>query len=264
MKFKLDHDLHIHSQVSLCSNDPEQSKEKIFQYAQENDLHTICITDHFWDSTVEGASEWYSKQDFAHISQSKPLPQSEEIRFLFGCETEMNRFLTVGVAKEHFDLFDFVIIPTTHFHMTGYTLFEEELINPAARAKAWVKRLDHVLQMDLPFEKIGLAHLTANLISRIKEERLETISKIPSDEMHRLFKKAAKLGVGIELNASDMGFPDSEQEIELRPYRIAKECGCKFYCGSDAHHPKGLASAKGAFERAVTLLQLEERDKFII
>ena len=269
MKFQFDHDLHIHSQISLCSNDPGQSKERIFRYAQENGLHTVCITDHFWDSSVEGASDWYSKQDLAHISKSKPLPQSEEIRFLFGCETEMNRFLTVGIAKEHFELFDFIIIPTTHFHMTGYTLFEEDIINPQMRAKSWVKRLDHVLDMDFPFHKVGLPHLTSNLLSRVKKERvkevrLETISSIPANEMYRLFTKAARLGVGIELNASDMGFADSEQEIELRPYRIAKECGCKFYCGSDAHHPDRFESVKETLERVIDLLELEEDDKFII
>ena len=264
MKYVIDNDLHIHSKLSLCSNDPEQNCERILQYAKENGLKTICVTDHFWDEAVEGASEWYSKQNYQHIASAKPLPQAEGIRFLFGCETELNRNLTVGLSKEKYNLFDFIIIPTTHFHMKGYTIFEEEASSVANRAKAWVKHLDAVLNMDLPFHKVGIAHLTCGLIAPTREEYLEVLKLIPEDEMKRLFSRASKLGVGIELNASDMKFADQEPETVLRVYKTAKDCGCKFYCGSDAHHPKGFDNTKQIFERAVNLLGLSEDDKFII
>lgn len=264
MRFQYDHDLHIHSQLSLCSNDPAQNNERILKYAEDNNLHTICLTDHFWDASVEGASNWYGRQDYAHISQAKPLPKSDKVRFLFGCETELNRFLTLGLAEENMELFDFVIIPTTHFHMKGYTLFEEEIATPAARAKAWIKRLDYILDKDLPFKKIGLAHLTCELLAPTAEEYHELLRLIPDDEMRRVFKKAAEKGVGIELNADDFSFKHGGMESVLRPYFIAKECGCKFYCGSDAHHPHELEAAKAIFERTIDLLGLEESDKFLI
>ncbi|MBQ2667576.1 MAG: PHP domain-containing protein [Clostridia bacterium] len=262
MRFIVDHDLHIHSQISSCSRDPEQTPTRLLRYAQENGLNTICLTDHFWDETVEGASEWYAPQNFAHISAAKPLPQAEGIRFLFGCETELNRFLTVGASRARMDALDFIIIPTTHFHMRGYTLFEDELMTAETRAAAWVRRLDAVLNMDLPFHKVGLAHLTCGLIAPERETYLQVLSLLPETEMQRLFTKAAALGVGIELNASDMDFADDEAETVLRPYRIAKACGCKFYCGSDAHHPQTLDRAKAIFERAVDALGLLESDKF--
>lgn len=264
MKYTIDNDLHIHSQISLCSCDTEQTNDSILKYAEENDLKTICLTDHFWDETVEGASDWYAKQDFAHISAAKPLPHSDNVRFLFGCETELNRFLTLGISKKRFDLFDFVIIPTTHFHMKGYTLSDEEAKNAQSRAKAWINRLNAVLDMDLPFYKIGIAHLTCGLMAPTVEEYIEILRLLPYDEMKRIFAKAAKIGVGIELNADDMKFKDEEADIVLRPYRIAKECGCKFYLGSDAHHPRNFVNAKAIFERAVDMLELTEEDKFII
>lgn len=264
MRYIVDNDLHIHSKLSSCSNDPEQTKERFLQYAEENGLKTICLTDHFWDEAVEGASAWYSPQNYGHISAAKPLPQSEQVRFLFGCETELNRSLVLGVSKEKLDLFDFIIIPTTHFHMKGYTLSEEEAANAENRAKAWVKRLDAVLDMELPFHKVGIAHLTCGLIAPAREEYLKVLEGIPAEEMDRLFEKAASLGVGIELNASDMCFADEEADIVLRPYRAAKKWGCKFYCGSDAHHPKAFDNAKRTFERAAELLGLDEEDKFVI
>ena len=261
MKFKFDHDFHIHSKLSSCSRDEAQSNERILQYAVDNGLHTIVLADHFWDETVEGASKWYEPQNYPHISQALPLPQAEGVKFLFGCETEMNRFNTVGVAREHFDRFDFVVIPTTHFHMKGYTLFEEQLASPETRADAWVKRLDALFAMDLPFHKIGIAHLSCSLIAPTSEEYLATLEAIPSEEMYRLFTKAAELGVGIELN---MGTNDATADTVLRMYKIAKECGCKFYCGSDAHHPSGLDGARARMEWAIDRLGLTEDDKFHI
>lgn len=265
MKYVIDHDLHIHSNLSVCSRDPHQTPENILRYAKENGLHTICLTDHFWDENIPGASQWYSTQNYPHIAAAKPLPQEDNIRFLFGCETEINKLLTLGLSKEKCDLFDFIIIPTTHFHMKDFTVSEEDIVNTQTRAKAWIKRLDAVLNMDLPFHKVGIAHLTCGLIQRdSREEFLEVLNLIPEDELTRLFLRAAKLGVGIELNASDMNFADHETETVLRIYRIAKECGCKFYLGSDAHRVEFFQKTTPIFSRAIHLLELSEEDKFMI
>ena len=64
MKYVFDHDFHIHSKLSSCSRDAGQSNERILQYAKQNHLKTICLTDHFWDDAVEGASSWYKKQNY--------------------------------------------------------------------------------------------------------------------------------------------------------------------------------------------------------
>ena len=264
MRYIVDNDLHIHSKISACSADPEQTTERILQYAKDNGLKTVCVTDHFWDESVEGASEWYKPQNYERISCAKPLPQSDEVRFLFGCETELNKDLTLGLSAEKFDLYDFIIIPTTHFHMSGFTLSAEEGASAENRAAAWVRRFEAVLGMDLPFNKVGIAHLTCGLIAPTRDMYLETLKLIPSTEMERLFTKAAKLGVGIELNASDMNFADEEADTVLRPYKTAKGCGCKFYLGSDAHHPNKFSKVKSIFERAIDLLNLTEDDKFKI
>ena len=79
--------------------------------------------------------------------------------------------------------------------------------------------------------------------------------------MRTLFTKAAKLGAGIELNFGDMSFKDQDEDIVLRPFRIAKECGCKFYCGSDTHEFPDGEGFRRVFERAIDLLDLKESDK---
>ncbi|MBE6553193.1 MAG: PHP domain-containing protein [Ruminococcaceae bacterium] len=268
MKFQIDHDYHIHSQLSSCSRDPEQTTARILQYARENQLSRICVTDHYWDTAVAGASSWYQPQDFAHVSQSLPLPQADGVQFLFGCETDMDKHFTLGMPLSRADDFDFIIIPTTHLHMknmidlVGDESPKEQI---AKRSALWGRRLDAVLDMPLPFHKVGIAHLACSLLCNISRDAyLETLSRIPEDEMARLFAKAAERGCGIELNQSDMSFADHEADTVLRMFHIAKACGCKFYLGSDAHHPKAFSKTRDIFTRAIDLLDLNENDKFML
>ncbi len=263
MRYLIDHDFHIHSCLSTCSRDPLQTPEAILDYAKREGLTKICITDHVWDRAVPGASSWYEPQNFEHITASLPLPKDEKVTFLFGCETDLDFRGTLGLSRERFDQLDFIIIPTTHFHMKSLVLAPEEAESAKTRAKAWVKRLDEVLSMDLPFHKVGLAHLICPLIARGEREiYLETLSLIPDFDLERLFTKAAALGVGIELNAHDFRFSGTETEICLRPFSIAKGCGCKFYLGSDSHTVASFEKVRVDFERAITLLGLKETDKF--
>lgn len=100
MRFTYDHDLHIHSSVSPCGGDPCQTPERILQYAADNGLKTICLTDHYWDETVPAPYGTGAGVSTAALKSVLPLPQKEGIRFLFGAETDMDRDLTVGVGPD--------------------------------------------------------------------------------------------------------------------------------------------------------------------
>ena len=265
MRFTFDHDLHIHSNLSRCCKDPEQTKENILAYAQKNKLSTICITDHYWDSAVPGASPWYETQNFDHISQIKPLPQAEGVRFLFGCESEMNRDMVLALPPERFDDFDFIIIPTTHLHMY-LTVPDDDPKTPASRAKLWVDRLDAFLHKDLPYHKMGIAHLNCCLMihKRPREEYLQALDLISNEDMERLFAKAAEVGVGIELNLSEMDCAEEEVDCIYRMFRIAKKAGCKFYFGSDSHSLDAFEDVQRITNRTIDILGLEESDKFVL
>ena len=262
MIYRIDHDLHIHSGLSLCSGDAAQTPQAILQYAQKYGLKTVCITDHYWDDTVPGASNWYQKQNFDHIAASRPLPQDGQTRFLFGCETDMKKDMVIGIPNERFRDFDFVIIPTTHLHMRNFTIAEEDMASVERCAALWVERLDHLLSLDLPFRKIGVAHPACSLLHR--QDHLAVLDRVPQAELERLFAKAAEKGCGIELNAFDFDVPDAGINSVLRLFRTAKACGCKFYLGSDAHHPEEFEKAIPLFGKAIRLLDLTEDDKFTV
>ena len=260
---RIDHDFHLHTRLSSCSGDPRQTAERLLQYALENGLKKLCVTDHFWDETVPGASNWYASQNFEHIRQILPLPESEQVKLFFGCETELDKHFRLGIAPQTMEKLDFIIIPTTHLHMSGFTIDTERDGSREARARLWAERLDAVLSMPLPFHKIGIAHLTCPLMAKDPQgEYLRVLDLIPDGVMRDLFSRAAACGVGIELNFDPIMPSRDELPRVLRPYRIAKEEGCKFYFGTDAHHPSSLHTVRA--NRIVQLLALEEEDAFTL
>lgn len=265
MQYTFDHDLHVHSYLSTCSRDEGQTPECILSYAKENGLHTVCLTNHFWDETVPGADAWYAPQNYGHLTSALPLPQAEGVRFLFGCETELDQHLRLGLSRERQELFDFIVIPVTHFHKVGFTISSEEAATAESRAATWLRRVRAVLEMDLPFSKIGLAHLACPLISRDwREEYVTVLRLLPQTELEDIFSFAARVGVGIEINTRDFLFEEHEADAVLRIFQTAKECGCKFYLGSDAHFRTFFETAKMSFSRAIDRLSLTEDDKFYL
>ncbi len=276
MRYVIDHDLHIHSQLSICSSNPEQTPENILKYAEENGLKTIALTNHFWDEAIpfdlppledgrmpKGINS-YTRQSYSHIKEDLPLPKSDKIRFLFGGECEMTHKLVIGLSEVAVSELEFIVVPTTHMHITGFTITEKDASLPELRAKVWIERFEALLSAKLPFHKVGAAHLVSKLIAPSREEYLEVLRLLPEDEMRSLFRRAAELGIGIELNRNDFGYENDEAELVLRPLLIAKSEGCKFYLGSDSHNPEHFKTAISKFNKAVDELSLKENNKFII
>lgn len=259
MRYVADHDFHIHSTVSLCCHDENQTPETILGYAKENGFKKICLTNHFFDEKVISEANWRSEHYFEPLSSVLPLPQDENISFLFGCETDMDYNNVLGVSKERNDDFDFIIVSTTHLHLDGNTV-RKKLETPEEAAFFWVNKFEKLLTMDLPFNKIGIGHPTSGHI--FKNRTAEVLPLISDSTLFSLFSECARKCAGIELNLCTVNMTEEMQEIFLRPYFIAKECGCKFYLGSDSHKTSALALAKENFEDIITKLDLKESDKF--
>ena len=127
MKFQIDHDLHIHSGGSMCSGDPNQTPERILQYAADEGFTAVALTDHFWDETVPmpkggWGPDFYTSQNWPHICKQLPLPSHDNIRFLFGAEVDMTLDGSVGVSPERLAQMDILLISLSHFHMTDFTI----------------------------------------------------------------------------------------------------------------------------------------------
>ena len=98
----------------------------------------------------------------------------------------MDKNGVIGVPPSRFDDFDFLIVPTTHLHMS--IAIADKGASCEQRAKLWVSRFDALLDSDLPMHKVGIPHLTCNLINPVSyDATLETLSLIPNAELERLF-----------------------------------------------------------------------------
>lgn len=261
MRYIADHDFHIHSTVSRCCHDENQTPEAILNYAKENGFKKICLTNHFWDEKVMSEAEWIDEHNFSYVSSVLPLPQDDNTQFLFGCETDMDFNNVLGVGNERIDAFDFIIVATTHLHLDGNTV-KTQIKTPEEAAFHWIDKIENLLLKDLPFKKIGIAHLTTGHI--LKNRTAEVLSLISDSTLYSVFNECSRKGAGIELNVKTINMTDEQKEIFLRPYIIAKECGCKFYLGSDSHKASALACAKENFEDVITQLNLKETDKFLL
>ena len=266
MDFVINQDYHIHTLRSFCSRDPLQTTENILKAAEIDGFWDICITDHFWDEKVPGIEGLSLEQNYKNISKNLPLPESDKVKIHFGCETDLDLRGVLGVDKSSFDKFDFVLVSTTHLHLDGFTV--SPLVNTKEeRAKLYVERMEKVLSMDLPFQKICFSHLTVCHILRGKNEdftHLDVIDLIDDKTFKRLFSETAKKGAAVELNFDIRGLSKKDAERTIRPYRIAKSSGCKFCFGSDAHHPSVFKDRRERFTAIKDALSLEESDKYKI
>ena len=261
MEMKLN-DLHCHSSLSACCADKRMTPERILRHAEEAGYETICLTDHLWDSAVPGASGWYAPQNIEHVRSALPLPQAPSCHFYFGCETELPVNGVPALAREHFDLFDFVAIPVNHMHMAGLVR-ADGVDTPEKMAVSIENRLENLLEQNLPLRKIGLAHLTIGLMFR--EGRIADVMHAMSEaRLLRIMKGYAAAGTGIELNATAFSEMTDRPDDILKIYRIAKEAGCRFYCSSDAHSVEALDGVPKILPAVIQALGLTEADAYRI
>ncbi|NLF21620.1 MAG: PHP domain-containing protein [Lentisphaerae bacterium] len=256
------HDYHFHSTLSACCHDECMRPETVLAHAAEHGFEEICLTDHLWDPDVPGASSWYRPQGIRHVRSALPLPRHERVRFFFGCETEYCGGGKLGLSRAHFDEFDFVVIPTTHMHMRGFVR-PEAVVTEAQMVELYVDRLEELVRLDLPWNKVGIAHLTCNLL--FKEGDVGAILRqLDEARLLRVFDRLARTGAGIELNASSLAGWQADPDTWLRPYRLAKRAGCRFYSASDAHVLENLGQIAAVIPGVVAALALTERDRYRI
>ena len=255
-------DLHCHSYLSACCHDKKLTADVMLEFADKHDYGALCITDHLWDSAVPNPSNWYRPQDIEHVKSSLPLPKGKT-PFYFGCETELPANCIPALKKENFDLFDFVVIPPNHMHMNGLVR-PDGIDSPEKMARLMEDRLETLIEQDLPFNKIGIAHLTCGLMY-VEGKAADVVAKMDEARLLRIFKAYAQAGAGIELNIGCiMTEYDEHPEEMLLLYRIAKEAGCLFYASSDAHEIKSLNLVPTHLPFLIEKLGLTEKDQYKI
>ena len=262
MKYILDHDIHIHSKFSPCSNDARHTVESILSYGVTNGYRLLALTDHAWDNDIDVPHRGWvgAGATWQNLKALAPLPQAKGTHFLLGIEVDINMDGARAIDRRGEEEADFIIYAPSHLHMKNFTIpadFPEDAETHAARYK---ERLQDLQNDDtIPFEKTGLAHITCSLACT--KEPIRVFELFSDAEYRDIFTKVARRGMGVELNFNSYGYNGKDLQEILRPYRIAKSVGCKFYCGSDAHHPENFRGSHRNLTHIIDLLELEESDK---
>ncbi len=244
---KITHDFHIHTHLSLCAPDKTGTVENYIESAKAQGLKKLGFANHFWGDTP-GDSEYYKnvrsnpdgyykKQNYEYISQIRPELEkynSDDIKLYFGCECEYNPFTRgIAVTYEQAETFDFIIVPNSHTHMT----MPLSCYEPYSRhIDFMIQAFEDTISCDLSRYVTAIAHPFHAVACPYGYDVL--INMIPDDTFKRLFSSAAEKGIAMEVNVFQMKsktFDELLQMSEIRMLKIAKNCGCKFIFGSDAH-----------------------------
>lgn len=232
---KPDTDLHVHTYLSACcAKKDEQQPAAILGRAAAMGVYTIGFADHLWMNPAVEPSDWYRPQDMAHVARLRAdvaaLAQPPPVRILFGCEADTRAPGEFSITPDAAESFDFTLLSCSHFHMKGFVEQPEDE-SPAAIGR-------HLLRFFRAGARSGLATAIAHPFLPIGfTDRFEAaIASIPDSEFADVFGTAAETHVAIEVTTSFLPADDGwSLETPARFLRLAREAGCRFTFGTDAH-----------------------------
>lgn len=257
------HDFHIHTNLSLCA-EKDTTVEYYVHKAEEIGLKKIGFANHLWDGNIEcaitGIGDFYTKQNPEYVEQLREelaTVKSDTVKTYFGCEVEYDlAHRGPSITEEVAERFDYILVPNSHTHM----VMPKECFEP------WQKHADFMVQayediinsnvsryitaMAHPFEAVNCPHYSA-LIDLISDDRFKY-----------LFHATAKKNIAVEINIGnyhEMADEDIVNCSQIRMFRLAKECGCKFIFGSDSHNRR-RHSSYGHADVLADILELKEND----
>lgn len=259
---KIQHDFHIHTDLSLCAK-PTATVENYNEIVKKLGLKKIGFANHFWDSAFPAPNEFYRIQNYEHLLKLKPQIKAldwGDIKVYFGCEAEYDPVRgDVGITEETAEKFDFIIVPNSHTHM----MMPKDCYQPYKKhAEFMVKAYEDIINSPVSRYITGMAHPFEAVCCPYPNSIL--IDMITDDCYKRLFDKTAEKGIAVEINISSMHqqnitHAEIEKLSQIRIFRLAKECGCKFIFGSDAHDNEEHNSFGNA-DFVAELLDLKEDD----
>ena len=211
------------------------------------------IANHLWDKAVPGASAWYAPQDVDHVLQLKDeyasLSDEERkgIRLYFGCETEYVGQGRVSLKAENAKLFDYVLVSAHHFHMKNFVrpleLEETEGICRLMKARFLeCCNIEFAFGIVHPFMVLGYPGRIDEILKGFSDADFRTVYSYAAEKNKSVEINICALYQDVRLDSE--GFP----EEYLRMFTSARECGCRFHLGSDAHDAERLAAER--FDKA--------------
>lgn len=258
---KITTDLHVHTSLSACACSSAIAKDYVNE-ASKYGFTKIGFADHTWDEKISCPHSWYVPQNVERLMAKYDefkKQATDSIKILVGCETEYdypNR--DIALTPESASMLDFVLVPNSHTHITMPKEFYD---NRERHAKymldAWYdimnsRTAEYVTAIAHPFHAVCCPYDYHEVMKCITDKQYEDC-----------FRAAKEKDIAVEINTSCFvkgGLNGAVNDYEaLRMLSIAKECGCKFTFGTDAHDIPELSSAVYGYVIA-SALELKQED----
>lgn len=244
---KITQDIHIHTHYSLCAKS-DATPQFYIDNAATRGLNLIGFSDHMWD--LGNGSALGIQPNLEYILQVKndlakcTIP--DNLRVLVGCETDILSDSTLGISRDVAKQLDFVLVSQahTHFFQVCPPQYQKDRRACMRFCLDAFKRLMNHPDADLI---TAVPHPLSTHYANQNGGDSDLLEAVSDAEFKEAFLLAAEKNIGIEINAHTVKFAcdstntdanDLNQLKNLQLYRmfsLAKEVGCKFTFGSDAH-----------------------------
>ena len=256
-------DLHVHTNKSLCAPRDTTPASYIPHCADEG-IRLIGITDHVYPEDMLAQYGYPHDRRVERLLELRAsLEEAEKqsgIRYLLGCEIDY--FDCVGrpyILPEESVGFDYVLLAASHILNYPHMYTAYDLNSPDVLRKLTIERFVAACQLDYPVP-VGICHPLYPICSPYQAEIIDGIS---DNTLQELFSMAADKNISIEIHSclyrndtphNQFGLSDHY----LRILAAARNCGCHFHMGSDAHSASAFVGSHEKLRKAAELLGLTE------
>lgn len=258
---KVNHDFHIHTNLSLCAAETVTAEHYINK-AKDLGLNKIGFANHMWDENIQPfLNRSYKIQTVPYNMELKDELKTLDkkgIKIYFGAEAEFHPVYGVALTEKNAEKFDYIIVSNSHTHMT----MDKSLYEPYEKhAEFMIDAYKKILASSVSKYILSIAHPFDAVCCPYDRQILY---KLISDDVYKeLFSATAQKGIAVEINTScfnGITKENFEQFGAIRMFRIAREMGCKFTFGSDSHSEKGHDSYLYTAQTLIDCLEIKETD----
>jgi histidinol phosphatase-like PHP family hydrolase len=256
-------DLHVHTDKSLCA--PRDTVPASYvPYCKDEGIRIIGISDHVYPEDMLAQYGYPEDKRVGRLLDLRPILKEDEersgIRYLLGCEIDY--FDCVGypyISPEESVDFDYVLFASSHILNYPYMYTAYDLNSPDVLRALTIERFVAACKLDYPVP-MGICHPLYPICSPHQAEIIDGISDATLKE---LFSMAAEKDISIEIHACLFRTDTPHNEFGLSDHYLrilaaARDCGCKFHMGSDAHAPNAFVGSHELLRKAAALLGLTE------
>ena len=256
-------DLHVHTNKSLCAP-RETTPSSYIPCCEAEGIRLIGITDHVYPEDMLAQYGYPHDNRVERLLELRPALREAEknsgIRYLLGCEIDY--FDCVGhpyILPEESVGFDYVLLAASHILNYPEKYSAYDLHSPDVLRKLTIERFVAACGLDYPVP-MGICHPLYPICSPYQAEIIDGISDTTLKE---LFSVAAEKHISIEIHSClyRNDTPHNEYGLSdhyLRILAAARDCGCQFHMGSDAHAASAFMGSHDRLRKAADLLGLTE------